>query len=205
VTSLLHDPDVRAIVLNARDVTERKVLEEQLRHQALHDPLTGLGNRALLRDRLQHALRRQARRDPDLALLLIDLDDFKDVNDGYGHAAGDLVLCEVTARLRDCLRTGDTLARLGGDEFAVILEDGGADEAEHIAHRVISAVHAPFDLPNGETVAVGASASPARAPPAWIPTSCCATPTWPCTWQRLAGRGPVSGSPSPCRSAWSNA
>jgi diguanylate cyclase (GGDEF)-like protein/PAS domain S-box-containing protein len=157
VTDLLEDPDVQAIVLNARDVTERKGLEEQLRHQALHDPLTALGNRTLLRDRLQHSLRRQARKHPDVALLLVDLDDFKDVNDGYGHAAGDLVLCEVAERVRSCLRPGDTVARLGGDEFAVLLEDYGADAAERVAHRIISVVHAPFVLASGEAVTVGAS------------------------------------------------
>jgi diguanylate cyclase (GGDEF)-like protein/PAS domain S-box-containing protein len=157
VTNLLDDPDVQAMVLNARDVTERKALEEQLRRQALHDPLTALGNRTLLRDRLQHSLRRQAREHPGVALLLVDLDDFKDVNDGYGHAAGDLVLREVAERMRGCLRPGDTLARLGGDEFAVLLEDGGADAAEPVAQRIISMVHAPFVLANGEAVTVGAS------------------------------------------------
>ena len=156
--NLLDDPDVRAVVLNARDITERKHLEEQLRHQALHDSLTALANRTLLHDRLEHAMRRVQRSGAQVALLLVDLDDFKDVNDSYGHAAGDLVLLEVSQRLQSCLRPADTLARLGGDEFAVLLEDvDGLSSPQRIAARIVEALEQPFDIFDGAGAVTRAS------------------------------------------------
>ena len=112
-------------MLNSRDVSERKAFEEQLSHQAFHDSITGLANRALFRDRVEHALERQTRDEKPVSVLFMDLDDFKTINDSLGHAAGDRLLGEVGERLRTCLRTPDTAARLGGDEFGVLLEDGG--------------------------------------------------------------------------------
>ncbi len=156
-TNLLQDPDVRAVVLTARDATERKALEERLRHQALHDPLTGLANRLLLRDRIDHALHARRSRLP-LGLLVIDLDDFKNINDSYGHAAGDQALLEVTRLVRLCLRPGDTFARLGGDEFAILLEELSSPEfAETVAERIGATLQEPVRLPNREEVAVTAS------------------------------------------------
>ena len=123
-TDLLHDPSVGGIVLTTRDISERKAFEAQLAHQAaFHDPVTGLPNRALFRDRVEQALARQHRHDQALAVLFIDLDDFKTINDSLGHAAGDELLTEVGRRLAACVRGGDTAARLGGDEFAILLED----------------------------------------------------------------------------------
>jgi predicted signal transduction protein with EAL and GGDEF domain len=119
VSNLLHDPDVEALVINYRDVTERKALENQLVHQAFHDPLTKLANRALFRDRVQHALSHQRRNRAPLAVMFMDIDDFKTVNDSLGHEAGDKLLIEVARRLQSMLRTSDTAARLGGDEFAL--------------------------------------------------------------------------------------
>jgi len=123
-------------------------LREQLVHQAFHDPLTSLANRALLADRAQHALARSARRGETTAGLLLDLDGFKTVNDSLGHAAGDQVLVEVASRLRACLRDTDTAARLGGDEFAVLLEDlqNPLSEACAIAQRILDMLVAPVLL-----------------------------------------------------------
>ena len=156
-TNLTQDPDVRAIVLTARDVTERKALEEKLRHQALHDPLTGLANRLLLRDRIEHALHARRSRLP-LGLLVLDLDDFKNINDSYGHAAGDEALLEVTRLVKLCLRPGDTFARLGGDEFAILLEElPDSSRAQVVAGRIGAVLQAPVKLPNREEVRVTAS------------------------------------------------
>ena len=121
--NMLDDGNVRGIVLTTRDISDRKRLERQLTHQALHDSLTGLANRELFLDRIEHALDRQARDQSTLAVLFIDLDDFKTVNDGLGHTVGDQALVAVGQRLESCLRTGDTAARLGGDEFGILLED----------------------------------------------------------------------------------
>ena len=128
-TNLLDDERLQGIVLTARDVDERKAFEEQLRHRAFHDPLTQLANRALFYDRIEHALSREARDDHRVAVLFIDLDDFKVVNDELGHAVGDELLVDVAGRLRACLRSADTAARLGGDEFGVLLEAVSAQRA----------------------------------------------------------------------------
>src|SRR5208283_1830846 len=126
-------------VLTMRDVSERKGLEEELKHQVFHDALSGLANRALFRDRLEHALARAARSQTSLAVIFLDLDDFKLVNDSLGHAAGDSLLIAVADRLRECLRDGDTAARFGGDEFAVLLEEtSGPEEACEVAERIIA-------------------------------------------------------------------
>ena len=150
-TSLLHDDNVRGIVLNTRDITERKRLEEQLRHQAFHDTVTNLANRGLFNDRVSHAIERQLRDPIPIAVLVMDLDDFKTINDSLGHVAGDQVLYEVGERLKECLRTADTAARLGGDEFAILLEEGGDGiQAVEVAARVMQALEAPFTLEDKE-------------------------------------------------------
>jgi len=122
-TNLLDDPDVRGIVLNSRDVSERRVPEDQLKHQAFHDPLTSLPNRALFTDRLVHALARRGRMGRSVAVLFLDPDSFKVVNDTLGHQAGDQLLIALAERLRVGLRPEDTVARVGGDEMAVLLND----------------------------------------------------------------------------------
>ncbi|MFN2488162.1 MAG: putative bifunctional diguanylate cyclase/phosphodiesterase [Actinomycetota bacterium] len=150
-TNLLHDPNVGGIVLNGRDVSERKAFEEQLTHQAFHDPLTNLANRALFADRVQHALARQARESSSLAVIFIDLDDFKIINDSLGHGPGDQVLAEVGTRMNGCMRPMDTLARFGGDEFAVLLEDlGEPEEVAEVSERILKALEAPFTLDDKE-------------------------------------------------------
>ena len=109
-------------VWSFRDITEHRRLQSELTHQAFHDPLTGLANQALFRDRVDHAATRLQRNGGQLAVLFIDLDDFKTVNDSLGHSAGDALLQLVSERLAGCLRAGDTAARLGGDEFAVLMD-----------------------------------------------------------------------------------
>jgi diguanylate cyclase len=135
----------------------------QLEYQAFHDRLTGLPNRALFHDRVEQALGRRLRQPTPIVLLFIDLDDFKDVNDGLGHAAGDELLVAVAQRLRDCVRTEDTVARLGGDEFAILLEHA-TDEpaATAVAARVVQTMEAPFPLADGVvrvTASVGVTIS----------------------------------------------
>jgi diguanylate cyclase (GGDEF)-like protein/PAS domain S-box-containing protein len=156
-TSLLHDVNVKGIVLNTRDITERKQFEEQLSHQAFHDSVTNLANRALFRDRVTHAVERQQRDHKPVAVLFMDLDDFKTINDSLGHAAGDQLLAEVGERLKSALRAADTAARLGGDEFAILLEDGGEGiQAVDVADRIMQSLEAPFPL-EGKEVFVRAS------------------------------------------------
>jgi diguanylate cyclase (GGDEF)-like protein/PAS domain S-box-containing protein len=157
VSNLLDDPSVGGIVLNAHDATERKRLEDQLTHQAFHDPLTGLANRALLLDRIGQALARAARHSSGIAVLLLDLDRFKVVNESLGHDAGDQLLVEVSQRLARCLQPGDTIARPGGDEF-IVLMDGVTDPAETTAmfDRLLAALHKPFKLA-GRSIRISAS------------------------------------------------
>lgn len=139
------------------DLSERRRLENELRHLALHDSLTGLPNRRLFLDRLQHALERGSRRSETHAVLFIDIDDFKSVNDRLGHEGGDALLREVSIRLRSCLRTEDTAARLGGDEFAVLIEGvEGEAEVRVVTDRILTSMHQPFVI-RDQTVRQGCS------------------------------------------------
>ncbi|HEY8720456.1 EAL domain-containing protein [Pengzhenrongella sp.] len=156
-TNLLEDPRVAGIVLTMRDVSERRALEVQLKHQAFHDALTGLPNRALFSDRADHALARTSRLGSVVAMLMLDLDDFKIVNDTRGHAAGDELLVHVATRLRSIVRAGATVSRFGGDEFAVLVEDlTDVSQAEAFAERALHAFATPFTV-LGEDLWVGAS------------------------------------------------
>ena len=146
VTTLFEDPGVRGLVLNTRDVTERVALEAELRTRAWHDPLTGLANRALFTDRVDHALALRARDGLPLAVAFLDLDDFKSINDTLGHTAGDLLLQGIGERLLESVRPGDTVARFGGDEFALLFEGADAYTAERIAERIIAGLLLPFRI-----------------------------------------------------------
>ena len=164
-TNLLADANVKGIVLTIRDVTERVTLEEHLRHQALHDPLTGLGNRALFQDRVAHGLARAERTNDEVAVIFLDLDNFKEINDSLGHAAGDAVLVQTANRLRTCLRDSDTAARFGGDEFAILLEQvRGEGEVMDVAARITAALGRPLQV-EGKDVDLCASIGIARAQP----------------------------------------
>ena len=157
-TNLLSEPSVRGIVVNCHDVTERKVAEDQLLHDALHDALTELPNRALLTDRLGQAFAR-VKRHPNyqFAVLFLDLDRFKVINDSQGHRTGDRLLVAVARRLLTCLRSGDTAARLGGDEFVILLEEiQGVDEAKAQAKKILRAIERPLNL-EGNKVLITAS------------------------------------------------
>jgi diguanylate cyclase (GGDEF)-like protein len=139
------------------DITERKALENELEHRAFHDPLTGLPNRDLFSDRLEQALTRAQRRDEVVAVLFLDLDNFKVVNDSLGHKAGDQLLVAVSQRLERCLRSSDVVARMGGDEFTVLLEGvSDASGAEETAERITRELWAPFSI-EGEHIFVTAS------------------------------------------------
>ena len=141
-----------------RDITERKVQQEQLRHQALHDALTGLPNRVLLGDRLVYSLEIARRWNEPMALLMLDLDRFKEVNDTLGHQVGDDVLMKVSDRLVGAIRASDTVARLGGDEFAVLLPAvTDLANARMVAERIVDALKMPFDLLEGISLDIGIS------------------------------------------------
>ncbi|HET9017186.1 MAG TPA: EAL domain-containing protein [Thermomicrobiaceae bacterium] len=143
----VSDPSGSLFTGILRDITQRKALEEQLLHQAFHDPLTGLPNRTLFMDRLTHAAGRVSRAGSMIAVLFLDLDNFKLVNDTLGHGAGDQLLVTVADRVRGCLRVGDTAARLGGDEFTVLLEDvEDVAAAVHAARRIVRALNRPVAL-----------------------------------------------------------
>ena len=142
---------MQAIANVLANAIERRRAEEQTRHEALHDPLTGLPNRNLFLDRLEHALSVAARRDISIAVLFLDLDQFKLVNDSLGHAAGDELLATVAPRIEEALRPGDTVARFGGDEFAVLAEDVGNERgATRIAERIAENLARPFILRDRE-------------------------------------------------------
>ncbi|MBV8405143.1 MAG: EAL domain-containing protein [Gammaproteobacteria bacterium] len=156
-SNLTRDPAVQGLALNFRDVSERKALEEQLRQLAFHDPLTLLANRNLFRDRVQHAVTLARGAPSRVAVMFLDLDNFKNINDSLGHEAGDRLLQAVARRIVKTTRSSDTVARLGGDEFAVLLERvTDATEVEHLAEALIAALDLPFAL-DGREVHVGVS------------------------------------------------
>jgi diguanylate cyclase (GGDEF)-like protein/PAS domain S-box-containing protein len=145
ITNLLDNPSVGGLVLNTRDISERRQLEDQLVHQAFHDSLTSLANRALFKDRVDHAVQRTKRHMPSVAVLFLDLDGFKEVNDSLGHAAGDRLLIQVAERLHSSVRPSDTVARFGGDEFAVLIEDASdEEELAAVAQRILDELRQPF-------------------------------------------------------------
>jgi diguanylate cyclase (GGDEF)-like protein/PAS domain S-box-containing protein len=158
------DGTVVGVASIGRDITDRKRLEQELSHQAVHDSLTGLPNRALLSDRLTQALAGASRRNSPVSVLFLDLDQFKTINDANGHLVGDELLVEVAARLGTAIRPSDTLARFGGDEFVVVCEDADVDEAQRIADRLAAALRDPIRV-GGTLQYVSASIGIAVSPP----------------------------------------
>jgi len=147
---LREDPTVRGIVLTVRDVTERRRLENDLAHQAFHDGLTGLANRVLFRNRLEHAFSLAERDQEELGVLFVDLDDFKEVNDTLGHAVGDQLLVAVGQRIEQVIGAGNTAARMGGDEFAILIEPSAdPDAAGVVAARIVATLQVPVELSDG--------------------------------------------------------
>ncbi|HEY9163500.1 MAG TPA: diguanylate cyclase, partial [Magnetovibrio sp.] len=154
----LRDGNQRLFTGVVRDITERKKAREKIEHLAHHDPLTGLPNRNLYNERMERAIYRAKRSGKSLALMFVDLDKFKPVNDLLGHEAGDAVLKEVATRMAASVRTSDTVARVGGDEFIAILENLDQwESATLVAEKILATVRKPIDVPGGETAQVGAS------------------------------------------------
>jgi diguanylate cyclase (GGDEF)-like protein/PAS domain S-box-containing protein len=166
VTTALRDSEERitGFVGISYDLTERKRADEYIYHVAHHDPLTGLPTRTLLRDRLEVAIERARRSQDTLAVMMVDLDNFKRVNDSLGHQAGDTVLCEISERLQTCVRKSDTVGRMGGDEFVVLLPDLRSDkDAEEISQKLLAAVARPIRIGKHEiivTASIGISFFP---------------------------------------------
>jgi diguanylate cyclase (GGDEF)-like protein/PAS domain S-box-containing protein len=156
-SNLLSHPTIGGIVVNSRDVTERKAFEDQLARQAFYDSLTGLPNRVLFMYSIDHALAGAGRNKVGVAVMFLDLDGFKMVNDTLGHMVGDQLLIAFGQRLKACVRPGDTVARLGGDEFTILLEDiPNAAEAERVASRILERLQTPFHF-EGRDLFVGTS------------------------------------------------
>jgi diguanylate cyclase (GGDEF)-like protein len=180
----------QAILVAVLDVTERKQAEARIEHMAHHDALTGLPNRVLFHQRLGEALSRIRRGGGSLAVLCLDLDQFKSVNDTLGHPVGDALLKTVAQRLDHCVRDTDMVARLGGDEFAIILPTiEGPHDAEQTASKVIDVLGSPTKSRATKSSSAQASASPLRRATAMPPTPCCAMPTW----RFIAPRGMAAG------------
>jgi len=162
--NLLHDPSVSAIIINYRDISQRKATEKQLEYQAYYDALTGLPNRLLFRDRVVIALAQARRNRRGVAVMYLDLDHFKLVNDGLGHSIGDALLSEVAARLQACIRSSDTISRLGGDEFTVLLNEvADSDSAAGVARKILQSFARPFRVEAHElfvTASIGISLFP---------------------------------------------
>ena len=178
---VVRDGQTVAVVGAWIDITKRRSIEQELKFQAFHDALTHLPNRSLFMDRLEHALLRSRRQRNRLAVLFLDLDRFKVINDSLGHDVGDLLLQAVAGRLVGCLRPGDTVGRLGGDEFTVLMEDiVDVGDAIAVAERIAEELQAPFNLQGHEafvTTSIGIAVG--QSPPD-SPKVCCATPTWQC-------------------------
>jgi diguanylate cyclase (GGDEF)-like protein len=179
----------------AMDITDRKLAEQRIAHMAHHDALTGLPNRVLLRDRIQQAIAQAHRNVTQLAVLFIDLDRFKTINDSLGHQLGDRLLQSVASRILVCVREGDTVSRVGGDEFVIVIPaiESSAD-ASTVASKILEVLSSSFHL-HGNDLHVSASVGIALYPADGATRiRSCATPTPPCTTRRTRGARTSSSS-----------
>ncbi|WP_291523177.1 diguanylate cyclase [Acidithiobacillus sp.] len=174
-----RDGTLLGAVLVFHDVTEKRQLTADLAYQATHDLLTGLPNRALFLDRLQHAVRAVTRQEALLLVGILDLDGFKQVNDRLGHDMGDILLREVARRTREALRTEDTIARLGGDEFGLVLpEIHHMEGAQQLANHLLQAIAEPMLLDGNSVTISGSLGSPSSLGMTVINRVCCDMPIW---------------------------
>jgi len=193
------------VISQMQDITDAKRIQDQLVHQASHDQLTGLPNRVLLLDRLDHALARSARTNQPVAVLFCDLDRFKVINDSLGHEAGDRVLLAVADRMTSVLRVSDTAARVGGDEFVIVSEDIDFAYAMTLADRVRTDVQQPLHVDGHQllpTVSIGIAMSTGLGPGG--PGNCCAMLTPPCIGPKSAAATASRSSRRRCASRRSN-
>ena len=203
-TNLMHDENVKGIVLNTRDVSERKAFEEQLQHQAFHDAVTGLANRALFKDRVEHMIERQARDNLPVSILFMDLDDFKTINDSLGHAAGDRMLAEVGERLKNCAPTGrhrrSARRRRVRDPARGRRGRGRRGRGRRAGSSRRSRVRSTSRARRSSSARLDRHRDRRRrdraAPRA--PRSCSATPTSRCTWRRRPARAATRCSNPRC-------
>ena len=188
--------EISHFVVLFSDISTLKKTEEQLSHMAHYDSLTGLANRRHFRDLLARALARARRSGAALAVLFIDLDSFKLVNDDFGHPAGDRLLQEVAGRIQACVRESDVVARMGGDEFTVILSDiQAAEDAAPVARKILTKISEPVMIDGHEVSSPPASGSPSPPRTRRIRKGCCRAPTSRCIAQRSRGRTRCSSFP----------
>lgn len=149
---------VTSVICISKEITERKVMEDRLAHMAQYDALTDLPNRALFSDRLQHAITQATRDKTRLAVMSLDLDQFKPINDTFGHGTGDQLLQAVAGRMQDCMRESDTIGRIGGDEFVILLPTiDDQRDAILVAEKVRQSLEQPFDLPGHHGLRISSS------------------------------------------------
>jgi diguanylate cyclase (GGDEF)-like protein/PAS domain S-box-containing protein len=195
-TNCLANPHIGGVVFNSRDITDRKMIQQRIQHLAYHDNLTGLPNRSLLQDRLAHSIAHAERAQRKVAVLFLDLDNFKNINDTLGHDVGDELLRQVSRRLSECVRLEDTIARQGGDEFIILLDSLDDDRgASVVAQKVLNALRQSFVLGGTEQHVSGSLGSRSTRKTARIRRRSSRMPIPRCSTGSRSARTPTSISP----------